>query len=172
MILRPARFRVPSSLLVLRIQRNRPRFVPMGNEPVASSLSGLIADDLACRSGDLSRNDSLLFGDHTRPRVCRPAPSPVGASARRRTEWCGLRVPRWVARGRAIPHARARALPIHPNRSGLALRSDCDPNEWQPGRQGLEYFCSDASGLITARSRRTLWLREWARVRQETTRGD
>ena len=60
----------------------------------------------------LSRNPAVRFGEHTRPRVFRPAPSPVGPDAWPATGRWGLRTRRSVPRGRGTRHALARALPF------------------------------------------------------------
>src|SRR5581483_4669267 len=59
----------------------------------------------------LSRSDAVGFGEHTRPRVCRPAPSPVGTGALGRQQTVDHSDTLvWLAR-RQPQHARARALP-------------------------------------------------------------
>ena len=67
----------------------------------------------------LSRNDAVKIGEHTRPRVCRPAPSPVAPMGASLTKgWPIQRLP-CRRRGRRRLHARARALPISTAGSGL-----------------------------------------------------
>ncbi|MGD0614388.1 MAG: hypothetical protein ABSA69_02980 [Verrucomicrobiota bacterium] len=56
-------------------------------------------------------NDSVEKGENTRPRVFRPAPSPVGSIAAARNEWCDrLRGSQWWARALATA-PEAGALP-------------------------------------------------------------
>jgi len=95
----------------------RPRLYLRANGPITHHgtgrrLSGPATREKSIAPSSLSfiRNDSVLFGAHTRLRLCRPAPSPVGPEAY--TQWCGLRTSRCVLRGRGTQHARARVLPI------------------------------------------------------------
>ncbi len=69
----------------------------------------------------LSRNHAVSFGEHARPRVFRPAPSPVGGQLLSITKWLRFR-PRPKCSARARNTAReARALPSPLHRYGLGL---------------------------------------------------
>src|ERR1700722_11101004 len=60
----------------------------------------------------LSRNHAVHFGEHTRPRVCRLAPPPVGSQFCCRPNGQARAITHCVPRGRGTPHAGARALPF------------------------------------------------------------
>jgi hypothetical protein len=60
----------------------------------------------------LVSNDAVGVGEHTRPRVFRPAPSPVGGRLKSVTRRLVRRTVSCAPRGRGTQHARARALPV------------------------------------------------------------
>ena len=79
-----------------------------------------------------SRDDSVETGEHTRPRVSRPAPSPVGLSTLARTEWwIRLKTRIWWARAPTIA-SEADALP----RLTELLRSNVSLKDCKSRRRG------------------------------------
>ena len=76
--------------------------------------------------GALSRIHAVRLGEHTRPRVFRPAPSPGGAWAASSHRIVSRGRPCWFPRGRGKPHARARALPISTAWIRLSGRVRCN----------------------------------------------
>ena len=98
--------------------------IPCAMKPSIACLRFLRFLLWAIESFRLSRNDSVGFGEHTRPRafarrsatarrrVFRPTPPPVGGRLSQVIKRWSLRTVSCVPRGRGTPHARARALPI------------------------------------------------------------